>query len=326
MPGMIARKWRPPLLLVLGGTLGAVLTLPMAGLLALRWLSPLMGFRMSALLIGAAVVLASMVLGWLLWRLLLRPVRALADHAAAVRHGQPPAPLRHYGTRELRDLGKAVLDMAETLQNREATVRAFTDHVTHELKTPLTTIKGAAEMLETAPPDAPCDPRLIAAMAQATAQMEAQLGALRRLAAARDPGFHGHSTLMAVLPDLAASQPGLALTTSGERLFLPLSDEGLRLILGPLLANAAEQGAHAVDLEVAKQPHGPVLWVRDDGPGISPGNAERVFQPFFTTRRDSGGTGMGLAIVSALLTAHGGQIRHIPGKIGAQFRIDFAEE
>ena len=51
-----------------------------------------------------------------------------------------------------------------------------------------------------------------------------------------------------------------------------------------------------------------VVTVADDGPGISTGNAAQVFEPFFTTRRDMGGTGMGLAIVQTLLLAHGGQI------------------
>lgn len=325
MRPMIARKWRPPLLLVLGGTLTAVLVLPLAGLLAVRWLSPLMGFRSSALAVGLAVVLATAILGWLLWRLLLRPVRALADHAKAVRAGQPGAaePLRHYGTQELRDLGQAVLDMAETLQNREASIRAFTDHVTHELKSPLTTIKGAAEILATTPAGEAADPRLVDGIADAATQMEAQLAALRRLAAAREPTFRGHTTVLAVMRDLQAAHPDLSLTSSGERLFLPLSDEGLRLILSQLLANAEQNGARTVDIEAVKEDGIPCLWVRDDGRGISPGNADRIFQPFFTTRRDTGGTGMGLSVVVALLAAHGARIVHVPGAIGAQFRICF---
>jgi two-component system, OmpR family, sensor kinase len=48
--------------------------------------------------------------------------------------------------------------------------------------------------------------------------------------------------------------------------------------------------------------------VQDDGRGISPGNRERVFEPFFTTGRETGGTGMGLSIVRNILAAHGGEI------------------
>ena len=64
----------------------------------------------------------------------------------------------------------------------------------------------------------------------------------------------------------------------------------------------------------------------DDGrgrPGISTGNASQVFEPFFTTRRDMGGTGMGLAIVKTLLLAHGGQISLDEVDSGSRFRIRF---
>jgi len=61
--------------------------------------------------------------------------------------------------------------------------------------------------------------------------------------------------------------------------------------------------------------------VEDDGPGVSPGNAARVFDPFFTTARDRGGTGLGLAIVRALIAAHGGTIALVPSARGAAFQI-----
>ena len=62
--------------------------------------------------------------------------------------------------------------------------------------------------------------------------------------------------------------------------------------------------------------------MEDDGPGVSPGNAARVFDPFFTTARDRGGTGLGLAIVRALIAAHGGTIALVPSPRGASFRIE----
>ncbi|WP_407922273.1 ATP-binding protein [Aureimonas psammosilenae] len=59
----------------------------------------------------------------------------------------------------------------------------------------------------------------------------------------------------------------------------------------------------------------------DDGAGISSANRARVFEPFFTTRRDSGGTGLGLGIVVALLKAHHGTIELVEADIGTTFRI-----
>ena len=60
----------------------------------------------------------------------------------------------------------------------------------------------------------------------------------------------------------------------------------------------------------------------DDGDGISPGNRARIFQPFFTTRRDSGGTGMGLGIVAALAKAQQGTARLAETAKGARFEIE----
>lgn len=61
--------------------------------------------------------------------------------------------------------------------------------------------------------------------------------------------------------------------------------------------------------------------IRDDRQGISANNRAQIFDSFFTTRRDSGGTGMGLAIVQAMLTAHGSSIALVESGRGAHFEV-----
>jgi two-component system, OmpR family, sensor kinase len=309
----MSRKWRPSLLLVLGGAIGAVLTLPIIGLFALRALSPLLGFRHSALLIAAGVLIAAAILGYLLWRLLLNPIIALADHAAHITAGAE-APLAHYGTRELRALGQSVQAMARTLQSREATIRSFTDHVTHELKSPLTAIMGAAEMLEAGP-----DPRLLATITGAATQMEAQLMALRRMAAARDPLPKGTCRVPDLLPDLQGH--GVQVTAVGNAP-LPLAREGLFAVLTQLVTNACAHGATNVTLTTSKN----TLTITDNGTGISRGNQSRIFTPFFTTCREQGGTGLGLPIAQAILQANDARIALVPTDTGTMFRITFDRE
>ncbi|MGL4235188.1 histidine kinase dimerization/phospho-acceptor domain-containing protein, partial [Tabrizicola sp.] len=152
----IERKWRPSLWQVLGGALLGTLGLSFLGLVTLRYLGPVIGFRAGAVIVGGVILLMTLVLGFLLIRLILRPISALADRAAGLRRDPMarPEPLAHYGTKELRDLGESVLDMAGRLQAREATIRSFTDHVTHEMKTPLSAVRAAVEMLEDGPLDA----------------------------------------------------------------------------------------------------------------------------------------------------------------------------
>ena len=61
--------------------------------------------------------------------------------------------------------------------------------------------------------------------------------------------------------------------------------------------------------------------VADNGEGVSPNNRTQIFDSFFTTRRESGGTGMGLAIVRAMLDAHGGAIRLLDADDGTAFEL-----
>jgi two-component system OmpR family sensor kinase len=373
------RRWRPSLALVLGGALGGTLALSFAGLVALRYLGPVTGFKLAAAGLGLGIALATLVLGWLLLRLLLRPIKALGRYAEDM--DQPPA---HFGTREIHATARRVIAMAERLRDREATIRSFTDHVTHEIKSPVSAIRAAAEMLAEDVTEA--DRPLVAAIEGAARQIETQLAALGAAARAREVLWQGQATLAEVLgpevmgvlvmgvldlppkgpepsgspvvrperpvlgagsrPDKKAQRglpahqgtsvpaaipsildgiaPGLRVTLSGADIALPLAAEGLRIVLTQLFRNAHEAGARHVHLAA-----GPGwLQVADDGPGISAGNAARVFDPFFTTRREGGGTGMGLSVVRNLLAAHGAAItlekpEAPPAPRGAVFCIRF---
>ena len=316
-------KWRPALWMVLGGALIATLALSLAGLVALRYLGPQIGFRRAALVLALAIAAATCGLGFLLVRLLLRPISLLSQRSAALGQGQVLiTPLDHYGTQELRDLAQRMMSMAAALQNREATIRSFTDHVTHELKSPVSAIRAAAELLADGSALGSGDARLVQQIIGAAGQMQGQLDALRQVAAAREPTHHGRVRLDTLLPGLAADHPSLTLNCTGDGVDLPLSAAGLRIVLAHLLGNAASHGATEVALDVAADR--PTLTVRDNGSGISAGNSPQIFAPFFTTRRDNGGTGMGLTIIDNLLRAHGATITLSPAYApGAAFEIRF---
>ncbi len=319
-PG-VRPKWRPPLALVLSGSLLAVLVLPVLGLFVVDTLAPAMGRTEAILTVALGAFSATVILGWLLWRLILSPVRSLASRAEIIRSGGSATPMTRFGTPEIGELGQAVLDMADVLRARELAVRSYADHVSHELKTPLSAIRGAAELLASDPEISDETRRLVGSIAEAEARAEDLLVAARQIAAARAPDHHGQTMLNDIVP--APSHPGLEISIHGGNVALPLAPEGLRVILAHLIENAAEAGAKNVRIQAEKSSDGPVLAISDDGPGISEGNRDRVFDPFFTTRRDAGGTGMGLAIVQTLLLAHGAEIGVEPAEKGAHFSIRF---
>ena len=325
-PGKLVKKWRPSLALVLGGGLAGTLVLSLIGLVALRYLGPEIGFRNAAALLGTLILLATAFLGWLLVRLLLSPIRALNAYTAEVRskQGQPVDPPYHSGTAELHEMAQNVIDMADHLRNREMTIRSFTDHVSHEIKTPVSAIRAATELIEDGAALSPEDQKLLTQIDGAARQIEDQLTALREVARAREINHQGSSSLSAVNTWLQGEFADLQLALAGRDLALPIGASGLQIILTHLLNNAREQGAQGAVIAAQALSTGVELRITDDGNGISPGNAAQVFDPFFTTKRAQGGTGMGLTILRNMLSVHGGDISLQPSHSGACFVITFA--
>ncbi|MFV0408636.1 MAG: sensor histidine kinase [Paracoccus sp. (in: a-proteobacteria)] len=320
----MSRRWRPSLAFVLGGALAGTLVLAFAGMVSLRYLGPVIGFRHSAIVLALIITLATACLGWLLVRLLLRPIRALERYAEDREAGLEAAPPDHFGTQELHATATRVIAMAEALRDREASIRAYTDHVTHELKTPVSAIRAAVELIEDGQPLPPAEARLLGEIDAARMRIEALLAALRGAARARETRYLGQSSLAEIQPGLSADWPGLALDVRGADLPLPMALPGLELIFTHLLRNAAEHGASRVSVHADTSGGLVRVDVSDDGCGISPGTAHRVFEPFVTTRRELGGTGMGLAVVRSILKAHRGDIVLLEGGGGARLRISFA--
>lgn len=323
MSRYVTKKWRPPLILILGGSLMAILVLPIYGALFADWLTPMVGRANAVYIVAVFAFIATLVLGWLLWRLILGPVQALATKAEYIREGGAPTPLDHYGTPEIGELAQAVLDMAEVLQSREMAVRGYTDHVTHELKTPLTAIRGAAELLEGEESLDEQARKMAQTIVRAEKRAERLLAAAREIAAARMPEHRGDVTLDEGAAGLKAKFPTAWIEVINGEQVLPLAKSGLDVVFVHLVENAIEAGAKTITLQAGQDDDGVWMTVADDGPGISSGNASQVFEPFFTTRRDMGGTGMGLAIAKTLLLAHGGQISLDETDSGTQFRIRF---
>lgn len=248
-----------------------------------------------------------------------RPFAALIRQTERAARGERGAvtALAHPGTREVAQLSEAVAHMARALEERGEYIRNFAAHVSHEFKTPLTAMQGAVELLREHGPtmsDAERS-RFLDNIAANTDRLGRLVRKLLELARAdvMQPASESVDA-KEVMAQVAARcrEQGLAVTVDETGSHAPVTIDGdtLDSVLSNLLDNARQHSGRDVQvwLGARSEEDSVVLTVRDNGPGISDANAARVFEPFFTTARSQGGTGLGLAVVRALVRAHGGEV------------------
>jgi signal transduction histidine kinase len=295
-------------------------------------------FQIRWQLLTAASVLILVVLLIALFTSLTisRPVQALIRQAERVVRGEKGAaiPLERPVTEEIDQLSQALAGMAHSLEERADYIRTFATNVSHEFKTPLTSIRGTVELLQehllemtTAERS-----RFLQIIASDTDRLDRLVRRLLDLARADvlTPGAE-RAPVNEILDRLSRSfaEKGVAVTVEQALpvLTVRMAPETFESIVANLIDNARQHGGDKVRVQLVSRSIGTVagtlveLEVMDNGPGISVGNRERIFRPFFTTARDRGGSGLGLAIVQALVSAHGGTIDLASSKVGARFVI-----
>ncbi|MFS8035541.1 ATP-binding protein [Xanthobacter sp. AM11] len=266
---------------------------------------------------GLTILALAALIGFIFQRTITRPIRELMKRTEAIGRGDRAslAPLAHHGTAEFAALSQGFLDTAQALQDRSDFIATFAAHVSHELKSPLTAIKGAAELLRddldaiTPGMDRADQRRFLDHIISDTARLATIVQRLRELARAEGLPTAGTTTLAAAVADLRTGFATARIEARGALLApVRLSPENARIVLSHLADNALRHGARRLDISACREAGMLRVTVRDDGAGISAANRDKIFDNFFTTRRDSGGTGMGLPIVRAMLEAHGGGI------------------
>ena len=279
-----------------------------------------------------AVIAGTMIIGMVFSRTITRPMHELVNRVERIGRGDRDAfkPLAHYGTREFARLSKSFLGMAEQLARRSDYIATFSAHLTHELKSPLTSIKGAAELLleslqaHTATLTRMEQKNFVSNIIGDAERLETMTQRLRELARAEGAPQNESSELGSVVSGLKSRFPTRAIAASGclDRT-IGMSAEKALIVLTHLTDNAIRHNAKNIRLEAANDDAAIRLTLSNDGEPISEANRDRIFDAFFTTRRDTGGTGMGLAIVRAIMASHGGSIRLKPTEQGAAFELQF---
>ncbi|UYY60039.1 sensor histidine kinase [Sphingomonas sp. S2-65] len=276
----------------------------------------------------AAIFAALVVLSGLLSRGIVRPIEALSEATRAVARGGGQVPdVPRTAATEIQALYADFATMAAAIEQRSRYLRDFAHAVSHEFKTPLAGIRGAIEILEDHHEGmAPADRRRFLANIDAdagrlTLLVQRLLELARADVAGRDAG--AISDVRLILARVADALGGRGLRVEIEApeglVAAAVQAASLEAILTGLVENGRQAGAGQVRLVARKEAGFVVLEVADDGSGIPAADRARVFEPFFTSRRASGGTGLGLPIARSLLEAQGGSIALAEDGPGTRF-------
>lgn len=278
--------------------------------------------------IAAGVILGLLVvLSGLISRGVTRPIETLSAAAREVAGGGGEIPRTpRTAAVEIRDLYQDFRAMALRIERRSGYLRDFAAAVSHEFKTPLAGIGGAVELLqdhfETM---SPAERRRfldnIAGDSDRLSQLVTRLLDLARADMAMpEPGASTHLTeLVRHAADAAGFPVAVEVARDIPAVAAPVTT--LESVLTILLQNSRQAGAGQARVAAAVEGADVVLTVTDDGPGIPVADRDRLFEPFFTSRRAEGGTGLGLSIARSLLAASHGRIELVDAGPGAAFRV-----
>ena len=273
-----------------------------------------------AILACCVLILVISVLAAVLFtRQLIRPIQTMADNLDDVEENVP--------YKELEPFAKAIALDQKNRQNGEKLRREFTANVSHELKTPLTSISGYAELIETGMAKPEDVVGFAGRIRKEAARLMALVGDIIQLSELDDASEDGAKKLIMEPVDLAAvaSECVEDLQPAARKAYLLLSVQtesavvqGSRGLLTELCQNLCDNAIRynrpggKVEVTVSNVPGGVELCVKDNGIGIAPEHQQRVFERFYRVDKSrskaTGGTGLGLAIVKHIAILHNAKI------------------
>lgn len=277
------------------------------------------------LAVGAAVIVAERI---------ARPVAHLTAAARAMSAGRRDVRVGALsGPRELAELGEAYDAMAATVAEEDRLRRATAAHVAHELRTPVAIILATCESLLDGVHDP--SPENLSSLRDEALRLAARVADVETLASAEAAGLSLHREPVDLAQVAKGAADALAERFAAADVGLDrhltsvwtLGDAGrLHQVVTNLLTNAVKfspEGS-AVEIRSLISDGDAVLEVSDSGPGITPDEISHLSEPFWRGRAAASvaGSGIGLAVVDQLVTAHGGRVEvdSVPGR-GTTFRV-----
>lgn len=284
--------------------------------------------RVGALVYGSIFFVASLV-AWAAAGRILRPLRLLDETAQSISESDLSRRIDVDGDDEVAALSRTFNRMLDRLEEAFATQRRFVDDAGHELRTPITVIRGQLELLGDDPDERK---ETIALVTDELDRMSRIVEDLLALAKAEQPDFIEPYPM-----DLAEFVNGLAAKGSSlsERsvsvdearpVVIRADEQRLTQAMMNLIRNAVEHTPDTAAIAVGGTSDGVVarLWVRDEGPGIPEADQGRLFDRFArgrAGRRSTEGAGLGLAIVKAIAEGHHGSVDLDTGPSGTTLSV-----
>jgi signal transduction histidine kinase len=243
-----------------------------------------------------------------------QPIERLTAAADAMTYGANPRHVPVSGRDEIARLARSFNSMADAIANHQELRRRMVSDVAHELRAPLTNLRGDLETIQDGL--ASPNPARIASIHEEVLLLEYIIGDLQDLAIADAGGLQLRcervelgATVARVVDAFGASR---VIDLSVEKVYVLADPVRVGQIVRNLLSNACRHANGAVRIQVARSGHEAVVSVADEGPGIPAEQLTRIFDRFYRVNearsRATGGEGLGLAIVKQMVELHGGRV------------------
>lgn len=259
--------------------------------------------------LGAAALLAVLVM-LTIFRRVLAPVDALTAGARALASGRLDARVDVRGDDEVAELGRAFNSMAEGLERNERARRNMVSDVAHELRTPLTNIRVHIEAAQDGVIAA--DAKFLGSIEEEAATLSRLVDDLQQLSLAEAGVLRLEVAEVRLAELIERAAPPPVVRNVPEDLVVRADARRLVQVVRNLVNNALAHAESRVEVSAVRTGGGVEIRVADDGPGVPPEHAERIFDRFYrvdaSRSRSTGGAGLGLAIAKQLVELHGGRI------------------
>lgn len=269
--------------------------------------------------VSVAALVLVVITAATLARRVTSPLTKLARAAEQVAKGGSPEPLPEIGPRELANLARQFNETSQQVHALLADRTVLLAGISHDLRTPLTRLRLASEML---PEET--DPALLARMIRDLDEMNQQISQAVELGRTLGAGEREPTELGALIGEVIGGRPRV-IWLRGRRCVRAVNRIALRRVLGNLLENALRYSQGPVEVRLDCLGRGAVIFVLDRGPGIPEDECEAVFRPFYRLERSrsrrTGGTGLGLAVARQLAVANAMEVglsnRHRGGTVAS---------